>query len=390
MGKILKTLSGFLAALTGRQPQEGATKGKSRAKSLPKPSATRIAPAPSNQVNDEIRTQEAEVTSTENMAQPDVVEVAVEKPPIVEPVVIATASEPEPEAQEHDVFSGNHAYSNSSNFVFGWFTAKSAATSGEEVELSRYALLEMPGKRLLASDVIPTGISNAVVSDSGYVLLWSDADEAGVSSLKVISSDGSASLDLGVYATVFNAGISAHGTLACVQTSISKGESSNKFLFIDVALGKFLFEVVPNTRWADGYRFDEEAIRVYAEISGVGEFGYTADGTFLSDLDFGSEDLNSTRYSVIIEAAEALLDKDQASTKSAEIVVKAIIRARSLGADRDSSWNPEALKVQGLALERLGQYEQAIYLLELASSLKPKIRVKRKVDSMKAKLEKIS
>ena len=59
------------------------------------------------------------------------------------------------------------------------------------------------------------------------------------------------------------------------------------------------------------------------------------------------------------------------------------MRARSLGADSNPAWKPNALKVQGLAHEMLGQFPQAIEVYEEAITLNPKIGVKRRLDALK-------
>ncbi|MNR53406.1 hypothetical protein D3C85_1734180 [compost metagenome] len=63
-----------------------------------------------------------------------------------------------------------------------------------------------------------------------------------------------------------------------------------------------------------------------------------------------------------------------------------MIRARSLGADANLAWRPNALKVQGLAHEALGEQRDAIQIYEEAIALNPKIGVKRRLDALKKKI----
>ncbi|MEB0222895.1 tetratricopeptide repeat protein [Pseudomonas sp. 10S4] len=63
-----------------------------------------------------------------------------------------------------------------------------------------------------------------------------------------------------------------------------------------------------------------------------------------------------------------------------------MIRARSLGADANPAWKPNALKVQGLAHETLGQLREAIHIYEQALALNPKIGVKRRLDILKKRV----
>ncbi|MNG10613.1 hypothetical protein D3C84_940920 [compost metagenome] len=60
-----------------------------------------------------------------------------------------------------------------------------------------------------------------------------------------------------------------------------------------------------------------------------------------------------------------------------------MIRARSLGADANLAWKPNALKVQGFAHEVLDELREAIQTYEEAIVLNPKIGVKRRLDALK-------
>ena len=118
-------------------------------------------------------------------------------------------------------------------------------------------------------------------------------------------------------------------------------------------------------------------------MKGVGKFRYDRSGNFVDAENLDKANLNSSDYSRIIRAAEKILNDPDISQPRARETLEAVIRARSLGADANPVWTPNALKVQGLAHEALDEVHEAIQVYEEAIVLNPKIGVKRKLDAFK-------
>ncbi|MNL57846.1 hypothetical protein D3C87_1814370 [compost metagenome] len=96
----------------------------------------------------------------------------------------------------------------------------------------------------------------------------------------------------------------------------------------------------------------------------MGKFRYDRGGNFVDAENLDKANLNSSDYSRIIRAAEKILnepDISQSQSRARE-ALEAVIRARSLGADSNPAWTPNALKVQGLAHEVLDELHEAIQL----------------------------
>jgi tetratricopeptide (TPR) repeat protein len=121
-------------------------------------------------------------------------------------------------------------------------------------------------------------------------------------------------------------------------------------------------------------------------LKGVGKFRYDRGGNFVDAENLDKANLNSSDYSRIIRAAEKLLNEADISQSPAREALDAVIRARSLGADANPAWTPNALKVQGLAHEALGEHREAIHIYEEAIALNPRVVVKRRLDALKKKI----
>lgn len=96
----------------------------------------------------------------------------------------------------------------------------------------------------------------------------------------------------------------------------------------------------------------------------MGKFRYDRGGNFVDAENLDKANLNSSDYSRIIRAAEKILNEPDIfqSQSRAREALEAVIRARSLGADSNPAWTPNALKVQGLAHEVLDELHEAIQL----------------------------
>ncbi|MBD8100403.1 hypothetical protein IFR08_17650 [Pseudomonas fluorescens] len=157
-------------------------------------------------------------------------------------------------------------------------------------------------------------------------------------------------------------------------------------MLFDLETRKELFCVTPGTQGLETYIFDEERKLLIADVKGVGKFRYDSTGNFVDGNNLDKANLDSSDYSRIIRAVEKILGEQDVSDERATEALAAVMRARSLGADSNPAWKPNALKVQGLAHELLGQIRQAIEVYEEAITLNPKIGVKRRLDALKKRV----
>jgi hypothetical protein len=229
-------------------------------------------------------------------------------------------------------------------------------------------------------------------SSNGAYCAYAPGDNGSPGVFGVYSSSSECLFEMPLTSNVYNTGLSADGGLAAVQTTMGAGTDSNQLMLIDVINRRVVFSVSPETRWADAYQFKGLPTRLVVVLEGVGSFDYDEAGKCLDQHYFHDSHFNSGKYSELIPAAELLLNEaiTNKDLAKAQIAWKMASKARSLGADKDSRWNPAALKVQGLAHEALGHYQEALDCLLQASSLNPKLGVKRKIESLSSKLKAMS
>ncbi|WP_348971724.1 hypothetical protein [Pseudomonas atacamensis] len=173
-------------------------------------------------------------------------------------------------------------------------------------------------------------------------------------------------------ANILDSGISRNGMLAYCATANSKTEHSYKIFLFDLETGEELFCVTPQTGGMESYAFDEDKKLLIADVKGVGKFRYDRDGDFVDAGYLDEANLGSSDYSRVIRAAEKILEEPVVSQARAREVLDAVIRARSLGADANPAWRPNALKVQGLAHNMLDDPHDAIKVYEEAIVRTPK------------------
>jgi hypothetical protein len=263
-----------------------------------------------------------------------------------------------------------------------------AAVTGESADLSMAS--SNPSFQEQPPEPPETPVVDEIVEPSfaGALCLYEVDPNSGHGTFRVVSKDRSILYEQPLSSGVYNNWISESGRAAAIQTVMGQGADSNRLMLIDVDRGAVVFSVTPETRWADDYAFDEETGRLSVILDAVGTFTYDAQGRCLDQHYFDDPALNSTRFSEIIPAAEVLLVENNPA--KAEIALKLAIKARSLGADKDSRWNPAALKVQGLAYDQLGLYQEALDCLVKATEINPRLGVKRKIESLNNKLKTMS
>jgi len=202
----------------------------------------------------------------------------------------------------------------------------------------------------------------------------------------VFSANGSKLIKKRLEANIFNSGISNSGRYAICQTANAPTSDGNRLIAFDVENTTQLFSIHPTTEWADKYKFIEDESYFAVVINKIGTFRYDIQGNFIDLAKYDAARLQSDRFEVALLAAKEILKKPELSNQQAQAALKAVLRARALGADKDQSWKAEALKIQGSAHEFLSNKEEALSAFDEALKINPKIGVKRRADSLRKKL----
>lgn len=223
------------------------------------------------------------------------------------------------------------------------------------------------------------------VANDGHFSLedWHFGSELG-GTFNVFSPNGDQKIKRVVSANIFNSAFSDDGRYAVFQTANTpNGGDGNLLIAFDVEHGKELFAVRPQTGWADKYEFKENPTAIVVSHKGIGKFKYDAYGNFIDAEKFKLACLSCNRYEVVLPAVAELLKTESLSRKDAKKALEAILSAKSLGAENDKGWRATAFKLQGQALEALGEIKEAIASYEEALASNPKIGVKQKLAALK-------
>lgn len=281
-------------------------------------------------------------------------------------------------------FHGLYQLSKSKHWAIGWRDSDPAAGRGghRESGLGAYVLADLSSGTVSCSGSMAKP-NNGHVSDSGVFSLedWHFGSSLS-GTFSVFDPAGAVIITKELTANIFTSGISRNGKYAFCATANSPSEHGNKVFLFDLLKRVELYCVTPKAGWPESYEVDEKTGELIAHIKEVGSFRYDIDGQFLDDDQLEDANLTSSRFERILLSAEKVLGEVDLTDECVVEVLDAVQRARSLGADQYPAWRATALKVQGLAHERLGQYAEAVQVYEEALSLNPKIVVKRRLASV--------
>jgi hypothetical protein len=281
-------------------------------------------------------------------------------------------------------FHGSYRLSKSRKWAIAWRDSDPAAGVGGhgDAGLGEYVLAEL-GAGTVASHGWMARPNNGSVADNGSFSL---ADWHFGSSLSgtfsVFDGNGISIVTKELSANILASGVSRSGKLAFCATANSPSADGNKIYLFDLDAKTELFCASPKVGWADRYEFDENRGFLIAEVTGVGKFTYDRNGVLIDGAEVETAYLHSSQYDRVIRAAENILKEPDLPDSRVREVLNVVRRARSLGADANSAWKPNALKVQGLAHEQLGEYLEAAAVYEKALALNPKIGVKRRMEAI--------
>lgn len=285
-------------------------------------------------------------------------------------------------------YNGFYNLSKSKKWAISWRDSDPAAGRGghRESGFGEYVLADLVGNVVSVHGKMQRP-NNGSVADNGSFSLedWHFGSTLS-GTFSVFDSVGIPIVTKELTANILDSGISRNGKLAYCATANSKTEHSYKIFLFDLETAEELFCVTPRTGGIETYGFDEDRKLLIADVKGVGKFRYDRNGNFVDAENLDKANLGSSDYSRIIRAAEKILGESDLSEDRAREALEAVIRARSLGADANLAWRPNALKVQGLAHEALGEQRDAIQIYEEAIALNPKIGVKRRLDALKKKI----
>ncbi|WP_238347427.1 MULTISPECIES: tetratricopeptide repeat protein [unclassified Pseudomonas] len=282
-------------------------------------------------------------------------------------------------------YRGLYHFSKSKSWALSWRDWDPISSKGGQRDsgLGEYVLVDVSRDIVSAHGKMPRPNNGSIADNGSFSLEDWHFGSALSGTFRVFDSNGVPVVTKELTANILDSGISRNGKLAFCITANSPTDHANKLFLFDLGTGTELFSITPRTAGTDSYSFDEEGTLLIVDVMGVGKYRYDKNGVFLDADKLDGANLCSSQYDRIILAADRILGEPGLSEAGVRTVLKAITRARSIGADANPSWKPMALKAQGLAHEILGQHLEAIQVYEEAITLNPKIGVKRKLDALK-------
>ena len=283
-------------------------------------------------------------------------------------------------------FTGVHSKSPSGRWVIACDDSNGARGGSRDSGYGSYILyntesnsIDVQGKRLQRPN-------NGSVSDSGVFALedWLFGNDlSGV--FYVFSPAGEVILTRTFTANILNSAISDNGLFAACHTAGGHTEDSNRLVFFDIANACEAFSFQSDIERPQGYEFDEERRELILDFKNIGKFRYSYSGDFLDAQKYKDAKLNSTDDFTAIREAEELLKDPSLTVEKVREILAIVSSALPRVGKFHPHWKATALKVQGLAHEKLGEPKKAIKAYQEAIALNPKVGVKRKLDALRKK-----
>ncbi|MFL1455563.1 tetratricopeptide repeat protein [Marinobacter sp. GN3S48] len=287
-------------------------------------------------------------------------------------------------------FFGQFKESPSGEWIVGWSDSDPGGRIGGHRDSGhgKYILYNTAEKKLVLQGRLERPNSADIANNGSFSIEdWHFGSELS-GTFYVFSCSGDELVKKKLSANILNSAVSNNGLFAVCQTANApSGGDGNLLVGFNVKSRYEAFSINPPTGWAEAYKFDEENSRFGVVLRGVGTFFYSSDGVLLEPQNFDLARLRSNRYEVSLFASEEIVKSDNSSQELVEEALRASSKALTAGAEENANWKAMALKVKGLAHERLGNDEEALAAFDAALEINPKIGVKRKANAIRKRLD---
>ena len=286
-------------------------------------------------------------------------------------------------------FFGQFKKSPSGEWVVGWsdYDQKGNIGGCRECGHGSYILYNTIKKNLVLQGKLERPNSADVANNGSFSVEDWHFGSALSGTFYVFSCSGNELIRKKFSANILNSAISDNGLMAVCQTANAySGNDGNRLVGFRIKEGDAVFSITPSTGWAGSYEFDEENSRFGVVLKGVGTFFYSSDGVLLEPEKFDLARLRSKRYEISLIAAKEIVKSDQSSPEEVEEALTASSKAIQSGVLENDYWKAIAMKVNGLANERLGRDRDALAAFDSALKINPKIGVKRNANAIRKRL----
>ena len=189
-------------------------------------------------------------------------------------------------------------------------------------------------------------------------------------------------------ANLLNNGISDDGKYAICQCLNSDTDDADILAFFNLDSGKLIWKQSLETGWADSYSFDCQNNYFYAEYRKKGKYRYSFDGKFLDQEKWESDRIKYASAFELSRIAKDYYNKqsDNINNEDANKIFSLLNQALKYGFDNYPTEEANVYRTIGEVNESLGKIEEAIKNYEVALQINPKVGIKRRLNSLKKKV----
>lgn len=278
---------------------------------------------------------------------------------------------------------GQFSRSPNGRYMLVWSDADQAGGRGgfRESGEGRYLLLD-DGQVIVEGGL--QRLNDGKVADNGVFLLndWLFSQSLH-GKVCAFAADGRPLLAHPVAANLYNNGLSADGGFAAVHTCNAPTDDANRLMVFDLGTGVLAAKFTPEIGWADHYAFSGPDRIVRLGLRDGGQFAYSFDGVFVDRAAWLDHGL-ATGQLMVLEA----LVRDAGGRIDAALAVRmAPGLERALAQPNlHSSSRARLLRYRAEGHEAQGEAKAALAVYEEALLADPKLGVKRKISQLRKQL----
>jgi hypothetical protein len=200
------------------------------------------------------------------------------------------------------------------------------------------------------------------------------------SKLYVYAPNGEKRFSYSFSANTNSIGISDNGQLVAVQLCNSKSDDSSKLFIFDIDRAQKICSFIPQTGWANSYKFIEPDGVVYLCYQNNRRYRYSIDGNFLDSDRYEKErveDASSTDLVFIVK--KKIKETSQESLPSLLALLDLAFKGNL---SEYPDYSALAYRLKGEIHDALNNYSEAIAAYRQAIEIDPKIGVKSRLKKL--------
>jgi tetratricopeptide (TPR) repeat protein len=232
---------------------------------------------------------------------------------------------------------------------------------------------------------------NGAVSDDGTFIFndWTFYNGHGI--FYAFNENGTPLLKKDFNLNLINNGISDNGHYAVCQAANSDhDDDGGKLLFFDLKEKRILWKKHMETGWANWYKFDTEKEILSLSYSGGHEYRYTFKGEFIDSDKYIKDRLNSDIGYEFLNAIKEIREQIENCNSSYNYDDVIIMLGKGAKRFKDPDTRARIHRNIGEIYHIEGLFIDAIFHLEKAYELNPKVGVKRLLDKLKKSRDRIT